>query len=113
MTAVTTREDTAATRVDTATIVAKIHQHEGRWWAQLAGFPACATDAGSIEELRENIVVLAEQVLYENIDGKLQLSADILENSADYRAALYTLSPPPWELPDGYVAVESKLPALT
>ena len=59
----------------------------GGYWGSLTEFPDCCTSGSTPEELHENIVDLAESVLFDRIDGELVLAESILENPEFFEKA--------------------------
>lgn len=59
----------------------------GSYWGRLTEFPDCCTSGSTLEELHENMVDLAESVLFDRIDGELVLAESILENPEFFKKA--------------------------
>ena len=53
---------------------------QGGYWGSLTEFPDCSTSGSTLEELHENMLDLAESVLFDRIDGELVLAESILDN---------------------------------
>ena len=59
----------------------------GGYWGSLTEFPDCCTSGSTLEELHENMLDLAESVLFDRIDGELVLAESILDNPEFYEKA--------------------------
>lgn len=59
----------------------------GGYWGRLTEFPDCCTSGSTLEELHENMVDLAESVLFDRIDGEIVLAESILDNPEFFEKA--------------------------
>ena len=59
----------------------------GGYWGSLTEFPDCCTSGSTLEELHENMVDLAESVLFDRIDGERVLAESILDNPEFFEKA--------------------------